>query len=264
MKVETKEMTPTKVVLRISDTSPYFVNSLRRIMLADLPKLSINDVIIYDNTSPLFDEIIAHRLSLIPLPTDLELLTFRDDCSCKGKGCPSCTVRYTLSKEGEGMVYSKDLQPEEKSWAITEGDIPIVELSKDQRIILEVEAVLGRGKDHAKWQGVQSPGYKYYPIVDINLKKCDACGDCIDRCPQKILKLKDNNLTITDIEQCTLCKSCEEICESDAISVHADPTKFLFRFETDGSLQPKDVLSHAVKLLEQKYAEFGKAIKDLK
>ncbi len=65
---------------------------------------------------------------MVPIPTDLSLLTFKDECVCKGKGCPNCTVRYTLSKEGEGTVYSGDLQPAEKSWAITEDKIPIVEL----------------------------------------------------------------------------------------------------------------------------------------
>ena len=264
MKVTIKEMKPTKAVVHISETTPYFVNSLRRIMVADLPKLSIHDVIIYDNTSPLFDEIISHRLSLIPLPTDLDVLNYREDCSCKGKGCPSCTVRYTLSKEGEGMVYSKDLQPEEKSWAITEENIPIVELSKDQRIILEVEAILGQGKTHAKWQAIQAAGYKYYPMIDIDLKKCDGCQECVKRCPQHILELKNDKLTVTDLEKCTLCQSCVEVCEPNAITVEGDPTQFLFRFETDGSLAPETVLHHASVLLQEKYHEFGEAIKKIK
>ncbi|MGF3554328.1 MAG: DNA-directed RNA polymerase subunit D, partial [Thermoplasmatota archaeon] len=133
MKLDILELKPKKAVLKIEDTKPYFINSIRRVMLAELPKLAVDDVIIYDNTTALFDEIIAHRLGLIPIPTDLSLLTFRNECVCKGKGCPNCTVRYTLSKEGAGTVYSGDLQPAEKSWAIKEDKIPIVELYKDQR-----------------------------------------------------------------------------------------------------------------------------------
>jgi DNA-directed RNA polymerase subunit D len=64
MKVKTVELKDNKGVLKIEDTDVYFVNSLRRIMLAELPKLAINDVIIYDNTSALFDELIAHRPEL--------------------------------------------------------------------------------------------------------------------------------------------------------------------------------------------------------
>jgi len=264
MKVTTKEISETKAVLHIDDISAYFVNSLRRVMLADLPKLAIEDVIIYDNTSPLFDEIIAHRLSLIPLPTDLTLLTFRDQCTCKGTGCPSCTVRYTLSKEGEGIVYSGDLQPEEKSWTIKEDTIPIVELTKDQRIILEVEAVLGRGKDHAKWQSVLAPGFKYFPVVEIDQKKCTQCNKCIELCPPHILEMKNNKLVVTDIEKCTTCKSCSDICESDAITVKDNEQKFVFRFETDGSLSAHDVLHQSAAILSKKYETFGSLLKKLK
>ena len=93
MKVDVKELKPKKAVIRIEDTSSYFVNSLRRIMLADLPKLAVNNIVIYDNTSALFDEIVAHRLGLVPIPTDLILLTFKDECVCKCKVCTKCTVR---------------------------------------------------------------------------------------------------------------------------------------------------------------------------
>ena len=119
MKIDVVTLKPKKAVLKIDGAELYLVNSLRRIMLSELPTLAIEDVVIYDNTSALFDEIIAHRLGLIPIPTDLSLLNFRDECTCNGKGCPNCTVRYTLSKEGKGegktTVYSSDLKPAEKS-----------------------------------------------------------------------------------------------------------------------------------------------------
>jgi len=116
MKVKVIELKENKGILQIEDTHLYFVNALRRVMVSELPKLAIEHVIIYDNTSPLFDEIISHRLGSLPLPTDLSILAFRDECKCKGKGCPTCTIRYTLSKEGAGMVYSGDLQPEHEGW----------------------------------------------------------------------------------------------------------------------------------------------------
>ena len=173
-------------------------------------------------------------------------------------------MRYTLSKEGEGIVYSGDLQPEEKTWAIKEDKISIVELYNDQRLILEVEAVLGRGRDHAKWQAVQAPAYKYYPIVEIDQKKCNLCKKCVDVCPRKILDIKNNKLIVADIERCTICKSCVEVCEPEAITVKGDETRFIFHFETDGSLNAKEALEETAKILENKYSEMGKLIKKLK
>src|SRR4030042_3175635 len=198
MKITMKELTSTKAVLHINETDAYFVNSLRRVMLADLPKLSIDDVIIYDNTSPLFDEVIAHRISLIPIPTDLKLLSFKNQCTCKGAGCVNCTVRYTLSKEGEGIVYSGDLQPEEKSWAIKEDLIPIVELSKDQRLILEVEAVLGRGKDHAKWQSVQAPAFRMDVSIEFDKSKTEDVKKIIKKLPEGIVDIKSDKILLKD------------------------------------------------------------------
>ncbi|MEE9440494.1 MAG: DNA-directed RNA polymerase subunit D [Candidatus Thermoplasmatota archaeon] len=264
MKVKNIELKGNKGVIKIEDTNVYFVNTLRRIMLSELPKLAIDDVIIYDNTSPLFDEIITHRLGLIPIPTDLQLLTFRKDCKCKGKGCPSCTVRYTLSKEEEGVVYSGDLQPEHESFAIKEGKIPIVELSKDQRIILEVEAVLGMARNHAKWQTVLAPTYMMDVSIEVDKKRMDEVKDFIKELPKDFVELKANKLEMKDITKLPVLESYIDKAEVDFITIKRDPTKITFSFETDGSLNAKDALKESVDILTKKYDEFGKLLKKLK
>ncbi len=264
MKVEITEMKQKKAVINIKDTQPYFVNSIRRIMISDLPKLAVEDVIIYDNTSPLFDEIISHRLGFVPIPTDLSLLTFRDQCVCKGKGCPNCTVRYTLSKEGAGMIHSGDLQPAEKSWAITEDKIPIVELFGDQRLILEVEAVLGRGKTHAKWQPVQAPGYRFMPTITFDKKKIKEVQEFIKELPKGLVELKKDKIEIADIKKMPVFESYMDKHKVDFITIDRDPTNIIFSFETDGALNAKDAIIESAKILKEKYAELGKHLKSLK
>lgn len=264
MKIKSIKLKANKGILKIEDTNIYFVNSLRRIMLSELPKLAIHDVIMYDNTSPLFDEIIAHRLGMIPLPTDLQLLVPKEDCKCKGKGCPSCTVRYTLSKEGEGVVYSGDLQPENESWALKEDKIPIVELSKDQRIILEVEANLGMGKDHAKWQAVQAPGYRLEATIEADKKRMDEVKEFIKQLPKDLVELKGNKLEMKDVTKLPVLESYINKEKADFITVKRDPSKITFSFETDGSLNAKDALKESVNILAKKYEELGKLLKNLK
>lgn len=264
MKVNIVELKPKKAVVRLEDASTYFVNSLRRIMISELPKLAVDDVVIYDNTSALFDEIIAHRLGLVPIPTDLSLFSYRDKCVCKGKGCPNCTVRYTLSKEGEGMVYSGDLQPAEKSWAITEDRIPIVELFGDQRLILEVEAVLGRTRDHAKWQAVTAPGYRFDADISFDKKHADDVKKFVEKLPDNIATIKGDKIILKAIKHLPVFESYMDKQKIDYITVSRDPTKITFTFETDGSLSAKDALLETAKMLQEKYSEFGKQLSKLK
>ncbi|MEM2935224.1 MAG: DNA-directed RNA polymerase subunit D [Candidatus Thermoplasmatota archaeon] len=254
MRLSFIELTDNYAKILFEDTTPHFVNSIRRTLLSDLPKLAIENVKIYDNTSALFDEIIAHRLAMIPLPTRLDLLVPRNECVCKGKGCPSCTVHYTLSKEGEGTVYSADLKAEDPMWEVIDKNIPIVRLIKNQRLILEAEATLGTGKEHAKWQVICGIGYKYYPLIKIE-EKCNLCGNCIDACPRDVLEIKNNKLVIKNETDCILCKSCEEICKLNAIKVEGDEKRIIMQYETDGSISAKEAIQEALKILKKKYED---------
>lgn len=262
MKIEFRELKDDEARMLIGDVSHHFVNAIRRILLTEIPKLAIEDVTIYDNSSALFDEIIAHRLGMIPLPTNPDLLVFKDECKCGGEGCPSCTVHYTLSKEGPCIVYSKDLEAGDQIWKVKDGGIPIVRLLKGQRLILEAEACLGKASDHAKWQAATGVGYRYYPEISIN-DRCDGCGECIDKCPKKILKLKKGKATITNEEDCILCNSCKDVCPRDAIEVKGNPRKFFFNFETDGSLTARETLLKALDIFHEKCEEFGEKMESL-
>jgi DNA-directed RNA polymerase subunit D len=263
MKISVEEHKPKKAVLSIEDINLYLLNSIRRIMLSELPKLAIVDVVIYDNTTTLFDEIIAHRLGLVPLPTDPEILNFRNECGCEGKGCPTCTVRYTLSKEGEGSVYSGDLQPAESSWRVTEDLIPVVELFNDQRLILEVEAILGRASDHAKWQVVTAPGYRLYPKITFDMEKKKDVEAFLELLPDNLVSIKNDELKLSDISKLPTLESYLDKEHIDFISVEYDENHVQFHFETDGSYSSEKALFKSIELFEEKLKDFSKLIDDI-
>ena len=85
-----------KLILLIKGTDPAFVNTLRRIMVSELPTMAIRRVTFVKNNSALFDEILAHRLGLLPLITDLSTYELSEKCSCKGAGCAKCQLVITL------------------------------------------------------------------------------------------------------------------------------------------------------------------------
>jgi DNA-directed RNA polymerase subunit D len=249
---------------------PAFANSVRREMTGGVPTLAIEDIRIYDNTSVLFDEMLSHRLGLIPLRTDLSAHVPRDQCSCGGAGCPACTVTYTLSVEGPRMVTSRDLIPQDSAAAPVHDNIPIVKLSEDQKVVIEGRAYLATGKDHAKWQPTTACGYKNYPVIAID-EHCDGCGMCVDECPRGVLGIEDGQAVVVEghLEDCSLCRLCERACLSasigaeSSIRVNPDPTKFIFSVEGDGSLPVVEVLSTAVSNLKKKATDLETILSDV-
>lgn len=259
MKVTVLEEEDRFIKVLFEDITPDVANAIRRTIMLEVPTLAIENVTIYDNTSALFDEIVSHRLGLLPLPTDLQMLVFRDECACNGEGCPNCTVHYTVSKEGECTVYSGDLTAEDASWAVADEKIPLLRLEKDQRIILETEAILGTGKQHAKWQPASGIGYTYYPHIEIS-DDCNGCRACVDICPRGALGMKGAMAVVEDLKACSLCRSCMEECGRNAITVEGDPTRIIFSFETDGSLPPRQVLTEALDILHYKYGTLAESL----
>ncbi|MFB3889036.1 MAG: DNA-directed RNA polymerase subunit D, partial [Candidatus Bathyarchaeia archaeon] len=158
MKIEVleKDATNLRVVVREADVP--LMNALRRIALAEVPSMAIDEVVMIENSSILQDEMIAHRLGLIPLKTDLDTYNLPEECECKSEfGCPQCRVTLTLnaeSAEGTRVVYSGELVSENPSVVPVTEKVPIMKLAKGQKLKLEAYARLGRGKVHAKWQPV--------------------------------------------------------------------------------------------------------------
>ena len=54
-------------------------NSFRRILLSEVPTMAIDRVYIYNNTSVIQDEVLAHRIGLIPLKANPDLFKFREN-----------------------------------------------------------------------------------------------------------------------------------------------------------------------------------------
>lgn len=241
-----------KMKFLLEEATPSQANAIRRTILSEVPTLAVESLIAHVNTSPLFDEVIAHRIGLVPVKAsaeDLEQFNFRDACDCRGRGCANCTLMFSLEAEVPGMVYSHNFRSEDQKITFVEG-IPILKLGKGQRVKLEAEAVLGRGRDHAKWQPAVV-GYKYYPVIEVD-ESCSACGDCVEACPRKLLHIEDGKVKVGDVKECTICKACVDACEEEAITAEGDPTRFIFNLESQGSLEPEDIFIKACDIVDEK------------
>ncbi len=162
IKVLNREQDTLRFVL--SDVSPAFANAIRRIILAEVPVMAIDDVMILENSSVMYDEILAHRLGLIPVTTDPSY-NLPEECTCKSElGCEKCRASLSLEIEASDpveVVYTSNLKPENPEVKPVSDKIPIVKLAQGQRVKLEAYARLGRGRDHAKWQPASACTYSY-------------------------------------------------------------------------------------------------------
>jgi DNA-directed RNA polymerase subunit D len=247
-----------EIVFRISGATPALVNSLRRTILCDVPILAIHEVMFFENESPMHDEIIAHRLGLIPLTTPLNKYVRPEECDCGSElGCAKCRVSLLLDVTGGEntytTVYSSDLKSEDPEVQPVSAKIPITKLGPKKRLKLEAYARLGVGSSHAKWQPAATVSYKFQPIVNIS-QKCDACGKCVSACPQKILKLQDKKLFVTDMDVCTICRECVRACPMTPSAIQPDrmKDKFIFFLQSTWSIPPAELISQAVNILKEK------------
>ncbi|OPX60360.1 MAG: DNA-directed RNA polymerase subunit D [Methanomassiliicoccales archaeon PtaB.Bin215] len=141
--------------------------------------------------------------------------------------------------------------------------IPIVRLGERQGILAYAIAELGTGRKHAKWQPTHGVGYKYFPTVTIDPSKCDNGGSCIKVCPKEVVKFKDQKVQVLDNDACVLCEECVKVCRTGAIQVKWSENKFIFEFETDGSLSARVALSKALESLEKTFDEFREKVASL-
>ena len=54
-------------------------NAIRRVMIAEVPTVAIENVYVFNNTSIIQDEVLSHRLGLVPMLVDPDLLVFKDE-----------------------------------------------------------------------------------------------------------------------------------------------------------------------------------------
>ncbi len=269
MRVRVLEKKDNSVRFLVEGITPPMANTLRRIMLAEVPTMAIEDVVIIENSSVMHDEILALRLGLIPIKTDIDAYNFPEECECKSElGCNLCRVVMTLdaqTKDDEMTVYSGDLVSENPNVTPVSTKIPIVKIVSDQKIRLEAYAKLGRGRVHAKWQPVSSCIYRYKPKIKIDPDKCDACGNCVDVCPKKIYSKEGNKIKIEREMECILCNDCVDICkDSKSIQIGWDENSLIFYIESTGALPVEKIMSEALKIYEKKYSDFINQIVGIK
>ncbi|KAG0684526.1 45 kDa subunit of RNA polymerase II [Pichia californica] len=235
----------------LSDVDMALANSLRRVMIAEIPTLAIDLVEIQVNTSVLADEFIAHRLGLIPLESeDIDQLKFTRECTCEDH-CDKCSVTLELRANCETdetmNVYSSHFIITSGNSGLNLGHpvirdplkkgILICKLKKHQQLHVKCIAKKGISKEHAKWSPCAAIGFEYDPYN----------------------KLKHTDYWYEESVEKEWPRSANADWEEPPIpgekfDYMAKPDKFYINLETTGVLKPNEVFNKGCSELQRKIA----------
>src|SRR5271155_708088 len=149
MKLTILETNEESIKFKLSDTNYSFANAFRRAMINEVGTLAIDTVTFYDNSSAMFDEYIAHRIGLIPITTPKDY-DEKDE------------VVFSLSAEGPGIVYSKELISTSKGVKVANERVPIIKLAEGQKLKVDGKAIFSDAMKSSKFQ----PGLITYKTLD--------------------------------------------------------------------------------------------------
>ena len=206
-------------------------NAFRRIMIAEIPTVAIETAFIDNNTSVIQDEVLAHRLGLIPFrggqdglrnfirfwkrpaadaeqgefPTSFDYntikLDLRVECTHNRDAAPGETDPTKLYHNAH--VYAKDIVfvPEGRQVQYFSGadaiapvnpDILIAKLRPGQVIDIEMHMHKGVGADHAKFSPVCTASYRLLPLIDITKPIVGADAEKFAKCfPEGVIGLEE-------------------------------------------------------------------------
>lgn len=252
-----KDKKTGRVDVLMKNTTAAIVNTIRRTITDSVPTMAIEDVEIRKNDSVLYDEILAHRLGLIPLKTDLKSYMLPEKCKCEGEGCARCTLKLTLKTKGPGTVYASDIKSKDPKVKPVYPKMIITKLLKGQEIELEATAILGHGKDHVKF----SPGLVWInaePKITVNNK-----AELIEKNKEKFpIEIFDKNGKISSdlIIKNDLVDACDKVCE-ELVKIEYSDKNFMLKIEPWGQLTPAEMVSNASEIFTEKLDEFEKKLK---
>ena len=247
-----------KVSFIVKDTDHVFINTLRRLIIDQVPTMAIEEVEFEKNNSILYDETIAHRLGLMPLKTDLKSYNIPSKCKCEGKGCNRCQLKLVLKTAKIGTIYASELKSKDPAVKPVFSETPIVKLLKGQSLEFEATAVLGSGSQHVKF----CPGHVFFknkPIVEItgDVKNPEAI---IENDHNNIFEIKDRKLTVNKdrVLQCDLSLDYAEIDKNVKVSI--SESEFVVNIESFGQLSCKEIVSTAMDVFDEMLDDFAKQI----
>ncbi|GAA5856173.1 hypothetical protein JCM9279_000925 [Rhodotorula babjevae] len=288
LRVQLNWLSPTALEFDLVGVDASVANAIRRVVIAEVPTVAIENVYIWNNTSIVQDEVLAQRLGLIPLaidprkvdakkaadepPTDLNTVVFSLVARCtrrpdvkKGETDPekiwngtqvlSSALEFS-SRGGQDKLFGAH----EPKPAVD--DILIAKMRGNQEIVAELHCNKGIGKDHAKWSPVATASYRLLPTIQLLSDiprdlhpKFQACF------PVGVIDIAGDDLVVANPRRDTVSREVLRHPEfEDKVKLGRVRDHFIFNLESAGQYAPQELVPEALHVLLDKLREVRRAL----
>eukprot|EP00088_Acartia_fossae_P014083 TRINITY_DN17504_c0_g1_i4.p1 TRINITY_DN17504_c0_g1~~TRINITY_DN17504_c0_g1_i4.p1 ORF type:complete len:336 (-),score=74.90 TRINITY_DN17504_c0_g1_i4:55-1062(-) len=258
---------------------PSVANAVRRLLLSDVPTMAIEKVHIYQNTSIMQDEVLAHRMGLIPLKADPRLFKWKEE-GTEDEGTEDDTLQFSLQvrckhnpdkSSGDpyldNKVFTKHLKwipkGSQKDKLINPGpvedDILINKLRPGHEMDMKLFAVKGVGRDHAKFSPVATAFYRLHPEIRINRDVFDENAIRLVKCfTPGVMQLEP---TEDGRKKAKVLDARNDMCSrnvfrhedlKDAVTLEKRKDHFIFNVESTGAIKSTELVPMAIDVLLEK------------
>ncbi len=219
----------------VKNVSISMANAIRRVALAEVETYAVGEtsVKLLENTSPLHNEYISHRISLLPLNQSISNLdNYRFYISKKHtkdvaiENDQNTIMEITTDDvqvydtKGDGWVDTKDIFTD---------TLLITKLNVKQKLLGYFSATKGKAQEHSRWQAVSTICYRYMVKKDLE-------------------GIEYDKVTLEE--------------ERDWVKkTNGDPSGFIFYLETCGVMPPREVINKSLVIIKNKLADFKDYIK---
>ncbi|EFA83802.1 RNA polymerase III subunit [Heterostelium album PN500] len=264
---------PDHLVFEMIGVDAPIANALRRILISEIPTMAIERVFMINNTSILQDEVLAHRLGLIPIKVDPKIFNYKEpgkEYTAEDTLIFTLKVRCYKDANGEtinGTVLSKHL-----TWVPTDDqnemfpneadhprpaydDIPIVKLRPGQALEVQCYCEKNIGREHIKWSPVGTAFYKILPEISVSDKVTGEKAKKLKQsCPMNVYDIEDSGKAFAARPMdCTMCRECIRDPEMEPfVKLERVRDHFIFSIESVGTIAPKTLFQDAIKILIDK------------
>lgn len=261
-------------------------NALRRVLMAEVPTVAIEHVYIFNNTSIIQDEVLAHRLGLVPIMIDPDRIQFKNpgddpneentlvfllNVSCeKVKGADKNETdeekKYINSNVLSSMMVWDPKGDQENMFADNvprpvNPDILLAKLRPGQELRMELHCEKGVGRDHAKFSPVATASYRLLPHIDIDAKAIPPHlhAKFIQCFPPGVIGLRRQagqdaeEVYVKNPRKDTVSREVLRYREFEGcVKLGRVRDHFLFDVESTGPYPPQRLVPAAISVLQQK------------